>query len=267
MTIPQRDRAQHITIARHVKTGFYFMQVSILQTINLDGLCKKINDISALSPKRLIVNYPIKDFADQHSPVVAADWKVSKLDGTFTNYASALIAGAEFVRAGLGSEFLLTAQIVPREEWLAFEPAKEAVIRRQYAKIQKGIVPEGPMTSVVWFADSNRAKMETYDPVSLQGAQNVLFLASVGSRFTLLTPNLEEQFKKCTKDKKVVTVSLYLDLVVTNHLRGCSGNVIKSIKFMHFASSFLTAVTELHELIKEIMVKHKDAVVYEHYQG
>jgi hypothetical protein len=79
---------------------------------------------------------------------------------------------------------------------------------------------------------------------------------STSEQFTLLTPDTEVVANACTASGKLVMLSITVDLVFKDKRRFQSGNVVRKVKFGHFAPSFLQGISELMVYVTEMLAKH-----------
>jgi len=259
-----RHRPQLVHIVKYKNTGHYFIVISATQTVNLDSIVKRVHDAKSMGPKRTIVNYPLKDFADLHSPVVPTDFEVSTMNGTYDTHDEAAKVATALAQLELGTWLLLSTQVVERPEWEAYEPAKESVIRRQFEKANIDQL-SAPTAALTWFSEFKRSNIETGIVTCKKGVGGSLVMWGGSTTLTLLTPDKLEQTKKCVAAEKIVMISVHIDLVFKDTRRFHSGNVIKQIKFGHFAPSMIVAMTELKELIEDVRRAHTGDSEYPTY--
>jgi len=260
-----RHRPQLVHIVKYKKTGHYFIVISATQTLNLDSIIKRVHDAEAMGPKRSVINWPLKDFADTHAPVVPADFEVTTMNGTFDTSKEAAKVATALAQLELGTKLLLSTQVVDRSEWEAYAPAKERVIRRQFERANIDNL-SAPTAALTWFGEFKRSIVETGIVVCKKGVEGSLVMWAANSSFTLLTPDIIEQSNKCIAVEKIVMISVYLDLVFKDTRRFHSGNVIKPIKFAHFAPDLVTAMSELKEYIADVRRSHTGDSEYPSYK-
>ncbi|MNQ14101.1 hypothetical protein D3C85_270400 [compost metagenome] len=261
METRHRHRPYLVHIARYKKTGHYFVVITTAQSINLDTIIKRIHDAMAAGPKRAIINFPLKDFADTYSPVVPDDFEVLTMVDSFGTHKEAAKLAREMAQTEHGTKLLLSTQIVDRALWEAYVPAKENVIRRQCEAANVASL-SAPSIALQWFSEHNRSCVETGIVNSKQGVDGSLTIWASNTTMTLLTPNIEEQTAKCVAAEKIVMISIYVELVFKDTRRFHSGNVMKHIKFSHFAPSLQDAILELKDLVADVLVTHTGDSAY-----
>lgn len=261
-----RHRPQLVHIVKYKKTGHYFIVISATQTLNLDSIIKRVHDAEAMGPKRSVINWPLKDFADTHAPVVPADFEVTTMNGTFDTSKEAAKVATALAQLELGTKLLLSTQVVERADWEAYAPAKERVIRRQFERANVANL-SAPTQILAWFSDFKRSTTETGFVTCKKMVSGSLVMWAGMEAVTLLTHDIPGQSEKCVAAEKIVMVSVYLELVFKDTRRFHSGNVVKSVKFGHFAPSLLIAMSELKEYLTELQRTHTGDTEYPEFKG
>jgi hypothetical protein len=241
------------------------MQIGSIQSVNMDSIVKRVHDAAALGPKRTIVNYPLKDFGDRWAPLSVGDWEVFGGDIAYQNFDSALEAARLYVTESDTGKFLLSSNVFERHEWPAYKPAKERVVSRHAAQAIAHTAST-PLAALTWFGDIKRSYIESGIVTCTKGVDGSLVVWTMGTSLTMLTPDIEEQSKKCAAAGKIVMISVYLDLVFKDTRRFHSGNVIKPVKFAHFAPSITMAMAELRDLVRDIQLTHTGDTDYPEYK-